>query len=273
MPSPPRLETRKRLVLRSSSPNVLVLYSLNSTCWKLSDFGFTSAGTSKQERRTWESRGTASYRAPELLKAEPKFTNKVDIWALGCLIFELVTGTKAFKSDQETVAYLNNTSIFVPEKSDANAVHLKKPAGIEELLTKCLSIRPEARPRAIEVFHEVERLRNEVNLLTEDEDTLISSQAINQIKQLSLNPQRQEQDTLISSQAINQIKQLSLNPKRQEHLTTRDDLESGRFSERRPPAWDWLDVSCLVENKGVCDQISVGNSGSIWKVNIPTIQS
>ena len=249
MPSPPRLETRKRLVLRSSSPNVLVLYSLNSTCWKLSDFGFTSAGTSKQERRTWESRGTASYRAPELLKAEPKFTNKVDIWALGCLIFELVTGTKAFKSDQETVAYLNNTSIFVPEKSDANAVHLKKPAGIEELLTKCLSIRPEARPRAIEVFHEVERLRNEVNLLTEDEDTLISSQA------------------------INQIKQLSLNPKRQEHLTTRDDLESGRFSERRPPAWDWLDVSCLVENKGVCDQISVGNSGSIWKVNIPTIQS
>jgi hypothetical protein len=77
-----------------------------------------------------------------------------------------ISDTKALKSDQET-------SVFVPEKSDANALQMKTPAGIQELLTKCLSIRPEGRQRT---FHEVERLRKEVNLGTEDEDTLISSQ-------------------------------------------------------------------------------------------------
>ena len=49
---------------------------------------------------THYARGTCCYRAPELLKELPGFSNKVDIFALGCILFELVTGgKKAFRND------------------------------------------------------------------------------------------------------------------------------------------------------------------------------
>ena len=54
-------------------------------------------------------RGTPCYRAPELLvDNDPVFTNKVDIFALGCILFELVTGgIKAFASDWQVHEYQN----------------------------------------------------------------------------------------------------------------------------------------------------------------------
>jgi serine/threonine protein kinase len=45
------------------------------------------------------SQGTPSYRAPELLTNDASFTNKVDIWALGCILHELATGRVAFSED------------------------------------------------------------------------------------------------------------------------------------------------------------------------------
>lgn len=49
---------------------------------------------------TKEARGRDGYRAPELL-FDPKFrfNNKVDIWSLGCILYELCVGDKAFRSD------------------------------------------------------------------------------------------------------------------------------------------------------------------------------
>jgi serine/threonine protein kinase len=48
---------------------------------------------------TQYSRGTDGYRAPELLHDEPRFNNKSDIFAFGCILFELLTGAKLFLSD------------------------------------------------------------------------------------------------------------------------------------------------------------------------------
>jgi hypothetical protein len=61
----------------------------------------TSNGSSRREVTTSGGRGTTGYRAPELVKTS-HYTNKVDIFAIGCIFFELFTnGEKAFRDDYE----------------------------------------------------------------------------------------------------------------------------------------------------------------------------
>jgi serine/threonine protein kinase len=75
------------------------LYVRRKDVWKIGDFDITSSGTSGRHFTTVYSRGTASYRAPELLSDVPFYTNKSDIWAVGCILYELVTAEKAFVDD------------------------------------------------------------------------------------------------------------------------------------------------------------------------------
>ena len=45
--------------------------------------------------------GTLYYRAPELLVGSKRYSNKVDIWALGCIFYFMQTGTLLFKGNSE----------------------------------------------------------------------------------------------------------------------------------------------------------------------------
>jgi len=75
-----------------------VLYSSYSKGWKIADFGFSSEGSSRNVNVSEALRGTPSYRAPELLR-DNVYTTKVDIWAVGCILYEIVTQQKAFEND------------------------------------------------------------------------------------------------------------------------------------------------------------------------------
>lgn len=71
----------------------------------------TATGTSKQLHPIEAQRGTACCRAPEVLAECATYNNGADIWALGCILFELCTGKKAFHSDWATRDYaVSNTS-------------------------------------------------------------------------------------------------------------------------------------------------------------------
>jgi serine/threonine protein kinase len=75
--------------------------------WKITDFGFTSEGVSTA-KTTLYGRGTSGYRAPELLglaSERPRFSNRSDIWALGCVFHEIVAGDRLFGDDFATFQY------------------------------------------------------------------------------------------------------------------------------------------------------------------------
>ena len=60
--------------------------------------------------------GQQSYRAPELLAEPSIYTRKVDIWALGCIFHEIVTGQKMFKSDLHVNEYrMSRTVLMLPD--------------------------------------------------------------------------------------------------------------------------------------------------------------
>lgn len=81
--------------------------------WELADFGLTSEGTVKRVHTTSNRRGTPSYRAPELLGANPIYNNKVDIWSIGCILYELCRCRKAFCDGFAVLHYQNNVQLAI----------------------------------------------------------------------------------------------------------------------------------------------------------------
>lgn len=98
--------------------NVIVLYHRGSPNWKIADFGMTVEGSSTRGRTTHFRTGTPCYRAPEFFRNIPTYTTKVDIFAIECIMFEFMTGRRAFAGDMELVLYAAGGEglIFLPPR-------------------------------------------------------------------------------------------------------------------------------------------------------------
>jgi len=103
----------------------------------------TAEGSSKRAVTTVYGRGTASYRAPELIK-HLHYNNKVDIFALGCMCFELFNnGQKAFKDDNDiSTFYSTSDRVFINPKGPRDNFG----ATGRTLVNRLLSGNPEQRP-------------------------------------------------------------------------------------------------------------------------------
>src|SRR5271170_5933685 len=82
--------------------------------WKLADFGFSTHVSSTSLGFTTSVRGTSGYFAPEFLIGDrPLYDNKVDVWSLGCILYELAAGKRAFDHEFYTLQY--KASKVLPE--------------------------------------------------------------------------------------------------------------------------------------------------------------
>src|SRR5437762_754160 len=133
---------------------ILVLYSRKDSVWKLGDFGFTSEANSRSFHPSAHARGTPCYRAPELLVDEPTYNNKVDIWSMGCVLYELATGIKAFNNDFATLEYRSGKSLDLGlDKSLSEQCREK----IIKNVAVMLNIEPSSRPSATYLLQEFSR--------------------------------------------------------------------------------------------------------------------
>ena len=67
---------------------------------KMCDFGFAKELTQDSSKLT-EYVSTRWYRAPELLISHPNYSFGVDIWAIGCIFVELVTGRALYMGNSD----------------------------------------------------------------------------------------------------------------------------------------------------------------------------
>ncbi|XP_041841112.1 probable serine/threonine-protein kinase MARK-A [Melanotaenia boesemani] len=69
---------------------------------KLCDFGFARTMASSSEGAVYTDYvATRWYRAPELLVGDIKYGKPVDVWAVGCLLIEMLTGQPLFPGDSD----------------------------------------------------------------------------------------------------------------------------------------------------------------------------
>lgn len=132
----------------------IVLYSRKDSEWKIADFGLTSEGGSKTFLASQLGRGTESYRAPELV-TQKEYNNTVDIWAIGCILYELATFKKAFSNDFEVYEYSKGQisfEIVLDGFDEASATSM------EELILRILKVEPNDRPSAGELVKEFKKL-------------------------------------------------------------------------------------------------------------------
>ena len=88
--------------------------------------------------------GTAAYMAPEQAKGKP-VDKRADIWAFGCVLFEMLTGSRAFAGGDvsDTLAYVLTKEI------DWAQLPSDTPTGVRQLLRRCLEREPRERLRDI----------------------------------------------------------------------------------------------------------------------------
>ena len=86
--------------------------------------------------------GTAAYMSPEQAKGR-SVDRRTDIWAFGALVFEMLTGTKAFSGDDvsETLAAI------LRDEPDWNRLPAETPTKLRALLERCLRKNPRERQR------------------------------------------------------------------------------------------------------------------------------
>ena len=110
---------------------------------KLADFGWSNFFNSDRTRLTYC--GTLDYLAPEMINQQGHSTN-LDLWNLGVLLFELLTGTAPFQAS-------NQQAMF--EKILKVRINFPKnfPPLAKDLISKMLKVNPEERISLTEILN------------------------------------------------------------------------------------------------------------------------
>src|SRR4029077_14772396 len=78
--------------------------------------------------------GTAAYMSPEQAKGQPA-DKRSDIWAFGCVLYEMLTGRRAFEGDDVA----ESLASVIKGEPDWSALPASTPASIRRLLRRCLN--------------------------------------------------------------------------------------------------------------------------------------
>jgi serine/threonine protein kinase len=132
----------RKIIHRDIKPENLLLDSENNI--KLADFGWSNFEDKLKKRETYC--GTLDYLAPEMADSNHIHDNRVDIWSVGVLIFELLTGFAPFSPNRPNAS--NND---IEKETKYNIINSRFnftkdfPGLARDLVKKILVVSPQER--------------------------------------------------------------------------------------------------------------------------------
>lgn len=120
---------------------------------KVLDFGLVKSAWAEQKgdtRLTMEgvASGTPAYMAPEVALGGREIDARVDLYALGCVGYWLLTGERVFAG--ETPMQMALQHVQTPPVPPSRRTELAIPASLDEVVLSCLEKEPEKRPASAE---------------------------------------------------------------------------------------------------------------------------
>ncbi|HTL36352.1 MAG TPA: protein kinase, partial [Kofleriaceae bacterium] len=174
---------QRGLVHRDIKPTNLLLAGGDVARVKVVDFGIVQLGTMPGSTVEGQVLGTPGYMAPEQARGAKGVDARADVFSLGCVLFECLTGKPAF-SGEHMLAIL--AKIILDEAPRVTELRPEVPPGLADLITAMLAKEPERRPadgiaaaRALESFPTgADRLSRAARMrspaLTEGEQRIVS---------------------------------------------------------------------------------------------------
>ena len=127
---------------------------------KLTDFGIARDTTATALTAAGKTVGTYAYMAPEQIRGKPPVDKKTDLYALGCVLFELISGETPFQSENQGEMLMMHLQ---EEPTRITSLVPDCPMFVEEFIFHLLEKDPQDRPfDALDVQTKIDNVRRKI---------------------------------------------------------------------------------------------------------------